>query len=123
MTNLSKRNRANKRRGASWEVAIRNFLHGLGLKAERVARKGANDIGDVAVELDDGHVFVIEAKDTVRPELAQWIREAQIEADNYARHRHLSPDFVHPVVVYKRRQHGVEQAYVVMTLGDWADAL
>lgn len=123
MTNLSKRNRANKRRGAAWEVAIRNFLFDAGLKAERVARKGANDIGDVAVEMDDGHTFVIEAKDTVRPELAQWIREAQVEADNYARHKHISPDFVHPVVIYKRRQNGVERAYVVMELGDWVDSL
>ena len=123
MTNLSKRNRANKRRGAAWEVAIRNFLFTAGFNAERVARKGSNDIGDVAVQMEDGHVFVIEAKDTVRPELAQWIREAQVESDNYARHRHLNPEFVHPVVIYKRRSAGVDRAYVVMELGDWTNSL
>lgn len=123
MSEQSKRNRANKRRGAAWESALRNYLVDQGLDAERVARKGSQDIGDVAVRMDDGHEFVIEAKDTTRPDLAGWLREAEVEARQYAQHRRISPDLVHPVVVFKRRSSGVDKAYVVMELGRWVNSI
>ncbi len=119
----SKRNRANKRRGSAWEVSIRNYLIDQGFDAERLPKNGSTDLGDVSVRMEDEHTFIVEAKDTVRPELSIWLREAGVEADNYAKHKRKGREFIHPVVIYKRRNHGVEQAYVVMELGEWLDSL
>lgn len=121
--NIRRRNRANKRKGTAWETAIRNYLTEAGLDAERVAKKGSSDIGDVVVRLDDGHHMLIEAKDTIRPQLSEWLREAEVEAENYARHRRVNVEYVHPVVIYKRRSHGVDKAYVVMELKRWMETL
>lgn len=59
--------------------------------------------------------FAIEAKACQRIELAQWMAEAQREAANVGPH-------VLPVVVAKRRMHSARDAYVIMTLADWAKA-
>lgn len=123
MSDIARRNRGNKRRGSAWETLLRTFLVEQGLDAERVARKGSSDIGDIVIRLEDGHHIVIEAKDVARYDFAQWVAEAEVEAHNYAQHRRINEDFVHPVVIYKRRRHGVEKAYVVMELGAWVNSL
>lgn len=123
MTNLSKRNRANKRRGSGWEVLLRTFIKGQGFFVERIARKGKKDIGDLVVIDDFGDHWIIEAKDVSTPKLSQWCAEAAAEADHYAEHAGIPRERVHWVVVWKRRQHGVERSYVVTELGEWAASL
>lgn len=123
VTNLSKRNRANKRRGSKFEADIRAFLRGRGHDAQRLARNGKYDVGDLVVYATDDHHFVIEAKDVSVPKLAQWVSEAQVEADNYAKHNGLPRHMVHWVVVWKARGKGIEHSYVVTSLDEWEQAL
>ena len=120
---LSKRNRGNKRRGAHWEVTIREYLLKLGLKVQRLTRNGSKDIGDLVVFTDNGHHYIIEAKDVSTSSLAQWCSEAEVEADNYAQLNRLDRGWVHWIVVWKRRRHGVERAYVMTSLEEWAAGL
>lgn len=109
---------ANKRRGSQWELDVLRYVRSLGLKAERLHLAGKDDEGDVAVE-DTGIVYVFECKNTARLDLAGWVEEARVEASNYAKARGLNRDDVLPVVVIKRRNHGVERAYCVTELSEF----
>lgn len=120
---ITKRNRASKRRGSHWEVTVRNYLSSLGINAVRIARRGSKDIGDVVAITADGHHFVIECKDVARAEWSGWCEEAEREAAAYAEHMGLDMEYVHWVVIHKRRRLGVEKAYVVTSLGEWAGTL
>ena len=65
-------------------------------------------------------MYVVEVKAEQKIDLAGYVRESQVEAENYAKARHLDPADVYPVVVIKRR--GVAdpaQWYAVMTLGEY----
>lgn len=76
------RNRATaKADGSRWETAIVEFLHERGIRgAFRRARSGAKDKGDVSM----GHDWpvTIEAKDVRAKALAEWVAEANVEAEN-----------------------------------------
>jgi hypothetical protein len=68
--------RAGKQRGTRWETAIVDYLRTVGAPhAERRAKNGAKDRGDVAGVVG----VVIEAKSAARTELAAWIDEAEVE--------------------------------------------
>jgi len=120
---ITKRNRASKRRGTSFEVLVRNFLSSMGLNAVRIARRGKEDIGDVVVITDDGHHWIIECKDVAKANWSGWIGEAEREAAAYAKHMGLDEECVHWVVIHKRRQKGVEHAYVVTSMAEWVRSL
>lgn len=109
---------ANKRRGSAWELDVLRYVRSLGLKAERLHLAGRDDEGDVAVE-DVGIVYVLECKNAAKIDLAGWCGEATREAANYAKARGLKAEDVLGVVVIKRRNHGVERAYVVSELGQF----
>ena len=105
-----------KQRGTAWETGLVKYLREQGLDADRLRQTGKNDEGDIALRLRNR--FILEAKATARVNLAGWISEAEIEAENYAKHRGLDvpPGFV---VAYKRRNHSTGQSYIITTLEEW----
>ena len=69
-----------------------------------------------------GAPYILELKATARLDLPAFWREATAEATNYAKARGITP--VPPAyVIVKRRQAGIEQAWVIQTLEKWIDTL
>lgn len=67
---------ASKRKGSAWERAIVDYLRGLAWPhAERRLAGSAQDRGDIAGIPG----VVIEAKNTARLSLGEWIAEAEVE--------------------------------------------
>lgn len=104
---------ANKAKGSLWERQVEDALNEAGVKARRLPRAGAKDIGDVAIELKNGHVLVLEAKNTKTHDMAQYLREAEIEAGHY---EDKYKTVTYPLVVTKTRQKSALDGRVVMTL-------
>jgi hypothetical protein len=108
---------SNKRRGAAWEIDLADWLMQEGYNAQRLPRAGRNDIGDVYLPTtNDG--YVIEAKAPRRDgriDLSGWLREAEVEAENYRIQKRLliAPT---PLVVIKANNKGIGDAYVVQRL-------
>lgn len=96
---------ANKARGTRWESAVVTFLRDHGFTfAERRALNGARDLGDIT-GIPGGPV--IECKSQARQSLAEWLDEAQVEAQN------ARAPF--GVVWFKRRGKGsAGEGYVLM---------
>ncbi len=66
-------------KGTRWETAIVDYLRSNGVPhAERRARNGAKDRGDIAGMPG----VVVEAKNATRTELAAWVDEAESERAN-----------------------------------------
>jgi Holliday junction resolvase len=103
---------ANKRKGSLWESTLENFYNAVGLKCRRLPRAGAKDIGDLAIELKNGHVIVVEAKDVKANDVQQWLREADIEAGHYEDKYKTT---TYGIVVRKTRQKGADAGVVMMT--------
>jgi hypothetical protein len=114
--------KSHKARGATFETDIRDWFRIRGYDAERLARTGAKDEGDIAIRSDFlGYVGVIEAKapgQSGRIDLPGWTREAQLEATHYAEARGIKREAVMPAVVIKARGKGIDDAYLVLRLGD-----
>jgi hypothetical protein len=114
--------KSHKQRGATFETDIRDWFRGFGYDAERLARTGARDEGDVAVRSDFlGSVGVIEAKApgaSGRIDLSGWTKEAQIEATHYAEARRLDRESVLAAIVIKARGKSIADSYLVLRLGD-----
>lgn len=109
-----------KRKGTAWEVAIRDYLLELGFRVNRHSANGVNDIGDLSVDHAGEH-YVLEAKAQKTLDLSGFLAEAAREAAAWAALNKVDPDKVHPVVIVKRRNHGVDRAYVVQELKDWVN--
>ena len=110
---------SNKRRGAAWEIDLADWVLSQGLNAQRLPRAGRNDIGDVAMPTPND-MYVIEAKAPRRDgkiDLSGWLREAEVEAENYriAKKLAVAPT---PLVIIKASNKGVGEAYVVQRLSD-----
>jgi hypothetical protein len=114
--------KSHKARGANFETDVRDWFRTNGYDAERLARTGAKDEGDIAIRSDFlGYVGVIEAKapgQSGRIDLPGWTREAQLEATHYAQARGIKREAVMPAVVIKARGKGIADAYLVLRLGD-----
>lgn len=114
--------KSHKRRGASYEVEVRDWFRARGYLAERLARAGKNDEGDVAISQDFlGSIGVLEAKAPGagnRIDLSGWSKEAQVEAKNYAKARGIKEEDVLPAIVIKARGKSVSDSYLVFRLGD-----
>jgi hypothetical protein len=113
--------KSHKQRGANFESALRDWLREEGLKAERLARTGKEDEGDVYVENFRNCPIIIEAKApgaNGRIDLAGWLKEAEVEAANYAKHRNIEHK-VPGIVVIKARGKSIDDAYVVIRLKDY----
>jgi len=117
--------KSHKQRGARFETEVRDWFRSRGYLAERLARAGKNDEGDVAISKDFlGNTGVLEAKAPGagnRIDLSGWTKEAQVEAKNYAKARGLKEDEVLPAIVIKARGKSVSDSYLVFRLGDLFD--
>ena len=114
--------KSHKQRGATFETELRDYFRRNGYDAERLARTGARDEGDIVVRKDFlGSIGVIEAKapgKDGRIDLSGWSKEAQLEAQHYAEHRELDKDIILPAVIIKARGKSIADSYLVFKLGD-----
>ena len=111
---------ANKRRGTLFESASEEYAIASGLRAKRLPRAGANDIGDMSIELKSGTVLVCELKDWAKPAWPEFFRQAHVEAERYEA-RYRVPTV--PVVMVKSRRQGVNRNLVVFYAEDFYDLL
>ena len=107
----------NKQKGTKFETDVMKYLRELGHFAERLAKAGSNDEGDI-VTIIAGQTYILECKNRKAMNLPQFWDEARTEAANYAKARGLS---LSPLafVILKRRQHGIEKAWVIQDLDQW----
>lgn len=114
------------RKGGAFERELLKYLReGWELDTERLRLAGKEDEGDLLVRISDVERpwqttrLVIEAKNVSRMDLAGWIREAELEANQYAAHRGITvPDWV---VVHKAKGKGTGRAYVTTTLDQYLE--
>jgi Holliday junction resolvase len=112
---------ANKAKGSLFERQLEDYLNSVGGKARRLPRAGSKDIGDIALTIfGEKIVMVIEAKNRKSMDLAQFLSEADTEADNYSVKYDVA---TLPVVVTKTRQKGIGEARVIMTVDTLMDLL
>lgn len=89
---------------------------------ERLRLTGVEDEGDLIFINTDGR-WIIEAKRRRTLDLAGWVREAEVERDNYARHRGWESDSIGFIVVHHARGKNIRQSYVTTTLEEWLSRL
>jgi len=107
----------NGRKGSAFEVAVLKWLRSRGAIAERLRLTGSKDEGDI-VAIIAGKTYVLELKNRKSISLPTFWDEAVKEAKNYAKARGLTttpPAFV----VIKRRNTGIERAFVIQDLESW----
>ena len=107
----------NKAKGAAFEIDVMKWFRSLGVLAERLRLAGKDDEGDLVCVVA-GQTYILELKNTARLDLPQFWREAEVEALNYAKARGIGEVPLHYVVV-KRRNAGIEKAWVVQDLEQW----
>jgi len=110
MTNTS------KARGTAFETDVLKYLRVNGYDAEKLRTVGRFDEGDIIVKIG-GMPFVLECKAQKAMDLSGWVKEAAVEAVNYAIARKVQP--VHFAVVHKRRGVNASSAYVTTPLYEW----
>jgi hypothetical protein len=109
----------NGRKGAQFETDVMKWLRSKGVTAERLTKAGAKDEGDL-VTIIAGQTYILELKNRKKLDLPEFWEEAQVESDNYAKARGMSytpPSFV----IVKRRNHGVDRAWVIQDLRQWLE--
>lgn len=109
----------NKVKGTKFETDLENYLNESGVKGRRLPRAGSKDIGDVSLTLKD-FTIVIEAKNVKKQDMAEWLRQADVESCNYEL-KYGVPTI--PVVATKTRQKGIGEARVTMNLDTLLDLL
>ena len=107
----------NKAKGSKFETDVMKYLRKLGHFAERLAKAGANDEGDI-VTIIAGQTYILECKNRKSLNLPAFWDEAQVEAKNYAKARGLGTE-PSAFVVVKRRNHSVKNAWVIQDLEQW----
>lgn len=114
--------KSHKARGTNFETQLRDYFRGNGYDAERLARAGKLDEGDIVVRKDFlGSIGIIEAKApgaSNRIDLSGWIKESQVEAKNYAEARGIAKENILSAVVIKARGKALADSYLVFRLGD-----
>lgn len=111
----------NKAKGSKFETDVMKYLRKLGHFAERLAKAGASDEGDI-VTIIAGQTYILECKNRKKFDLPTFWDEAQVEAKNYAKARglpYLPPAFV----IVKRRNKSIEDAWVIQTLEKWIEQM
>jgi Holliday junction resolvase len=107
----------NKVKGSKFETDVMKYLRKLGHFAERLAKAGASDEGDI-VTIIAGQTYILECKNRKKLDLPTFWDEAMKETHNYAKARGqvvAPPAFV----IVKRRNASIEDAWVVTTLEKW----
>ena len=107
----------NKTKGSQFETDVMKWLRKMGAKAERLTKAGAKDEGDLVCVVA-GQTYILELKNRATLSLPQFWREAEVEALNYAKARGIGEVPLHYVVV-KRRNAGIDKAWVVQDLEQW----
>lgn len=114
--------KSHKARGAGYEIDITKYFRGHGYDAERLARRGSKDEGDVVVRTDFlGSIGILECKAPGAGnaiDLSGWSKEAQVEATHYAEARNIDRDAILPAVLIKARGKSIADSYLVLRLGD-----
>jgi hypothetical protein len=108
--------------GKRYEADLTKLLRNASFDTERLRLSGVEDEGDILLRTDTAR-YVIEAKRTKGFQLSDWVRQAELERDNYARHRDLSPYSVGYVVIHYARGKGLHRSYVTTTLEEWIERL
>ena len=107
----------NGRKGALFETDVMRWLRSVGAIAERLTKAGSKDEGDI-VAIVAGKTYILELKNRKNISLPAFWDEATTEAKNYAKARGLEqtpPAYV----IIKRRNAGIEKAWVVENLEQW----
>lgn len=118
MTDLSKRNRANKKKGSTWQSDLRSAIDPY-FPVEILTLAGQKDEGDLAVQILPDLIAIIEAKAERSYDLPGYTREAIREGINYEARRvhHLSPSgFVLPMWAVKQPRANTLAAHVGIDL-------
>ena len=114
--------KSHKARGATFETDIRDWFRTNGYDAERLARTGAKDEGDVAIRAGFlGSIGVIECKAPGSGnaiDLSGWTKEAQVEATHYTEARGKLRSEALAAIVIKARGKSIADSYLVLRLGD-----
>jgi Holliday junction resolvase len=127
VSDVTRRNRSNKRKGADYEIRLEAYLKEAGWNAVRVARRGRRDEGDVHIvgrerfTWEDA-LILVEAKNADRLTLPAWLEQARVEAQHVEAKKH-DEFMVHPIVVAKRRGKSIGQSYVVQELDTFLEWL
>jgi Holliday junction resolvase len=111
----------NKVKGSKFETDVMKYIRSLGHFAERLAKAGASDEGDI-VTIIAGQTYILECKNRKKMDLPTFWAEAEKEAKNYAKARGqvvAPPAFV----IVKRRSASIEQAWVVQPLEKWIEQM
>jgi Holliday junction resolvase len=119
----SKQSRANKRKGATWETDLVEYFRDKEFQpVERLRLSGTSDEGDLWLWAADIQSFiVVEAKNEKSFKLGPWVEEASIEVRNWIKKRKSTPAI--PIVIAKRRQHGIGKSFVIMELDTFTEVL
>ena len=107
----------NKAKGSKFETDVMKYLRKLGHFAERLAKAGSADEGDI-VTIIAGQTYILECKNRKSINLPAFWDEAEVEARNYAKARGqvvAPPAFV----IVKRRNASIEKAWVIQPLEQW----
>lgn len=110
-----------RRVGSQFETDVVSYFRDQYVRAERLARAGSLDEGDIC--LGEGE-FILELKArrdrNSSLNLHAWLGEAEREAVNYAKARNL-PRPPTPLLVIKNPRHGIEDSFVVLRLKDFIE--
>ena len=109
----------NGRKGAQFETDVMRWLRSAGALCERLVKAGKNDEGDL-VAIIAGKQYILELKNRKTISLPEFWREAEIEAENYAKARGLAEVPLHYIIL-KRRNAGIEKAWVIQDLTQWLE--
>lgn len=115
MADLTARNKANKRKGADFEIDKEDYWEGKGFKVERLVRRGKYDEGDLLLQVNDLLYVVFECKNEKSISLSTYTDEALAEARRWeARHVHQIPAEALVLGMWdvKRRNKGLGDSYV-----------
>ncbi len=110
-----------KRAGARYETDVLAHLRGAGHSAERLAKAGSLDEGDVVIHSDEETIIAelkVRRDKTTGLSLGTFCDEARVEAQHYADARGL-PVLPVPVVFIKCVGKSIEDSFVVMRLRDF----
>jgi Holliday junction resolvase len=110
--------RYNRVKGSQFEVDVMKWFRKMGAVAERLRLSGAEDEGDLVV-IVAGETYIFELKNTKTLNLKEFWNEAQVEAENYAKHRNIRKPLSY--VLFKRRNAPIEQAWVIQNLTQWLE--
>ena len=111
---------ANKRKGSLYENQLEQWFIDNGYDSQRLRLSGKDDQGDLHTRLNDKTYLVWEAKARKQLNLAEWVREADIEAANHEVKRKVES---WPAVVHKKRNASIGESYVTIPLATFMEFL